>query len=756
MKNRSFDALTSSGSLSVELNRDIGDYAEYLISLLPQEAVGDHADGRMLGQPLSDSDLKALSELVGKKRIIGSDPIVAMLCAHYPGLSPVQREMVERLKAWMLLATLSTQGNNSAIKTGCAQIRLINKNDWLLSNFKTVGDLDTLEFLMAKLRLLLASLQKPVGKGRGSGREGLDAKKLRCLEQLLVPLKDLEGRRGDRDRGPDGPRDPFDEVEEFVDRSDIDLGVGFEGVECALVSDAERPPDDRVSHPYRSRSGQVLDIKIQDREVGRHAILKNRASSLQIRAAIEMRSVGAPCSSMGMTKAEGQTLLTWLWPLIENGDHAAAWLASALFLGRTLENILALPHEKFTGLEKEWWVAKGAHAGQLCIAAPPVPKMTAEIKQVLTPTEPAIFLDLPSPLGLIICDSLKQIETRPDYRDVFLEEAKKCLQGFARTSSVSLSVKKLSTWLPITMSRAGVSRDVIRRLGPSEDFRQRYDASYVASTIQPYREAIKSLFDACGMDNPWIGSVSGLSSDSELRFGSSLLVKPDTIEKLFMLQARNVEALRGRKNELGEFHNEYVLYTYLLLMLGSGYRGVRMPVEEITDYDRHSGELFICDKAKRTDADSRTVVLPMQAQSQIAFYVEHLKRVEIRLRRASPSWSLAADKALRGTGPLLFWMGENRSGDPVTHYLRPSNLMLRFKKRLPLPLNWTRTVLRTRLLERGFAREVVDEYLNHNDDEPPGRGRFSGISYADLANIGSALTSIFSEWGIRDLMGWDE
>ena len=101
------------------------------------------------------------------------------------------------------------------------------------------------------------------------------------------------------------------------------------------------------------------------------------------------------------------------------------------------------------------------------------------------------------------------------------------------------------------------------------------------------------------------------------------------------------------------------MYVYQLLMLASGHRPVRVPLETVRSFDNVSHELFICDKVANHANDSRTIVLPNTACQQLAEYLDHLRVLEVRCRHVAPELCETIQGAISGTRPLLFRIEKN-------------------------------------------------------------------------------------------------
>ena len=70
-----------------------------------------------------------------------------------------------------------------------------------------------------------------------------------------------------------------------------------------------------------------------------------------------------------------------------------------------------------------------------------------------------------------------------------------------------------------------------------------------------------------------------------------------------------------------------------------------------------------------------------------------------------------------------------------------------------LPLNWHRHWLRSKLTERGQPHEYIDQFMGHENDQPPGLGRYSNLTYGGRQSLAACIDSMLAELDITEIGG---
>ena len=182
------------------------------------------------------------------------------------------------------------------------------------------------------------------------------------------------------------------------------------------------------------------------------------------------------------------------------------------------------------------------------------------------------------------------------------------------------------------------------------------------------------------------------------------------------------------------FHNAFVVYTVMLVMYCTGFRAVTDPMFPIREVDRELGLACISDKGEH---HARLVWLPQCCRQQFEHYRSHLTALRRFLFARETRVDRGVGEFLRTipfrAGPslvrrtFLFKNNPDQSEwKPVD--VRPRSLNPYVAKHLPLPLNANRHHLRSRLLELGCDRNVIDAFIGHWERGREPWGSFSSLS----------------------------
>ncbi|MBL4910373.1 MAG: hypothetical protein JKX78_10240 [Alteromonadaceae bacterium] len=213
--------------------------------------------------------------------------------------------------------------------------------------------------------------------------------------------------------------------------------------------------------------------------------------------------------------------------------------------------------------------------------------------------------------------------------------------------------------------------------------------------------------------------------------GSNLQVNSDIVSQLFSILSKNLSDYKGDKFE---FHNQYTLYTLLLLNLSLGHRPVNDPYESAEIFDYYGGTVFICDKESRSDLSARTLVMPDTALAQIKYYSSHLQSMLLYCANILPANTQRIKDALTGSEPFFFFFKNTKIGS-----VTPTNLAHKLKQIFPLPINWHRHYMRTKLRKLGVAGQLVDLWMGHLGIGSTNMSKFSYLSLHDLRQVANKI-----------------
>lgn len=154
--------------------------------------------------------------------------------------------------------------------------------------------------------------------------------------------------------------------------------------------------------------------------------------------------------------------------------------------------------------------------------------------------------------------------------------------------------------------------------------------------------------------------------------------------------------------ELVEYHNAYVLYTFLVTAYCTGYRAVTSPFVSKNMYDPTTGFCVIRDKSSADFYHSRLVWLPELCIKQLESYYLHLETI----KKCS---ALPIIETSRKDGIYFFLTPDGRR-----ETVRPANLKTHLAKfGFHLPVNVSRHFLKSELQENGCPSEIVEILLGH-------------------------------------------
>lgn len=195
-------------------------------------------------------------------------------------------------------------------------------------------------------------------------------------------------------------------------------------------------------------------------------------------------------------------------------------------------------------------------------------------------------------------------------------------------------------------------------------------------------------------------------------------------------------------------HNLYTSYTLILLYLATGHRPVGSPFERLGDMDFETGLIWISDKTSANQRGARVLVLPALARAQLQFWCEHLVRLQARLGRAhTPSLEDRIGAALaqdhRAQQPLFFTLEPDGE---VTELSTAKQRQL-LDKLSPLPLNWSRHLLRSALTSR-IDGQLIDAWMGHAHYAELPFKVASGLGIGDLRQVAAEIDRMMRQNGI--------
>ncbi len=244
-----------------------------------------------------------------------------------------------------------------------------------------------------------------------------------------------------------------------------------------------------------------------------------------------------------------------------------------------------------------------------------------------------------------------------------------------------------------------------------------------------------------------------LSFDSSLiqdqLVGSKLSIKEEKITELFN---QSIDYFKYKPNitlsNIIHYHNNYVLYTYLILSFATAIRRVISPFDTLINFDLVRNIVRISDKENRSNDTSRHIMLCDVASLQIDFYLKHLSNLKSILKANFNKSHLKIDEIFSSKRPFLQLFINNQFKE-LTAY----ELDFYLKQIWPLPSNWARRFMADYLKKFGLKHSLLRCFLGHEEIGLENFGRYSGFCYSDLKTIKEAIDSVFKTLNIQAIRG---
>lgn len=499
--------------------------------------------------------------------------------------------------------------------------------------------------------------------------------------------------------------------------------------------------------------------------------------------AIEMQAQSLPFSYSVPTAAELRTLHRFLLHCLQqhldgNAQNraearlecmAALILLTMLALGQPLSRIRDLRFEaidtskavtlqtKHTTLVLD---AEGGRAAGFWIPAigPAYKTELSNALNAMHPHPPATGFLLPDTLGAgaAIADFLATVQ-RPNNRAFGIEPgtATQTVEQLLRATGLQrLTHPRIAHLLPTLIASLGADPTaqwlLCSESTRSDEPRLFYTQHRVDTLVRLYQRASHRLARQLGIV-PAIPALSPIATDPEAVVGARFVAPADTVRELVCKLTAEIHTSRRTPlfgAPLVDYHASYTLYTWLFQALSTSIRALTSPrANALFSVDNATGparafDAALSDKDDERSSRARLALIDEPLSRQLRSYRSHvdnlLQRLQPQLHRAgADEWQ-----------PLVV-LDERRRFSPLT----PSWVAAELEKRgAPLPANFHRAFLRTELLRRGVAVQVIDAFLGHfNVGESP-FGRFSSFDYGlHRAQLLPALQSLHEELALVPL-----
>ena len=683
------------------------------------------------------AELREMAEFFRSKQLIEKNFVCAMVCSG-PSVGAV-----DRLQAHVLKAVIYDQGQERPGKSvpplACLRIRQLHHKESddaaILAMYERVCDVlndleddDSGDFLIE-----LEAKRKAIKEND------------RAAYDFLSPFESILKRLC-----RDVHREPVRDVKPVLNVADSPLLVD---------SDSETGPDTAVQTVFQDkRKGKREDAEdankyntpppsgpqSQRRSLDAQKHHSNAATARVIRAYMVSPMRWGVLSPHTMSN-----LVKELRAGLESGCRVAnALMVISMFTGRPVSKLVKTRHK---------------HVAD-------APKKEIERDVLLTDPRDPSFLALRS--GLDLTSPEKEFKrcyapSTPTIDIPLPQEIASCLELLRNVSPQTLLDKtqtrlsELREKLPqLTLSRiASAGYQWLYHNGEQRTLLDRLFGASLSHAVPLFYEnmSAQAVFDAY---EDWVDHLNGLFTVAEHRFtvarprtddrvGSQLTPDLSIAGELL----RNFRAVTEWNLSMGEsfrdVHNLFVVYTYLVLSIGTGLRPVKQAFESFADYGELTKWYYILDKASRRAPAPRFVPVPSFAAKQLDYYRQYLLEIGNYLDHHAPSRTYL-EAVMANKAPYLFTLeGENRKPQPLT----PEKVKKVLQDYLPLVLNFHRHTMRTELVKREVSDEVVQALMGHGDMGQEPHARYSALSMRDLEDAADIIEEVALELGLEPLRG---
>ena len=478
----------------------------------------------------------------------------------------------------------------------------------------------------------------------------------------------------------------------------------------------------------RARGNQRLPIR---REMIRRGELDHLVSALRP----WMRAAQAPEALDPAVKAE-----------------AVAMLAMILATGASPDEVHALPivrdeNSVPKGQSRAILYDVGSFFLWVRVPKPDLnPHAYALVPDLLRPTSEGLWLPLPAEISSLLTFTRQSAGTTgtrtllvSDLHDLE-EAATQVLHSINRRHHCQLQLTRLPGVLPqVIADRAGNWSYAWILCGegdPNVHTPLVYQTTPASTLVAAYRRDVAAIFGFSRVATEDASRVTEHAPAVRL-YGSAL----QPIEGVWVELARELREIippcpprRAGITEHVAHHNALVVYTVMLVLVGTGLRAVRDPVESPLDIDWNNALLFVVDKESHARGNERYIPLASQVLEQLRAYRRHLNGLADRMAHRNPKAALLLRAASSGKDPkipfLLFL-----NSDLSLQSVRPATLQPRLENVFPAPLNFGRHHIRTYLTRNGCCGEWIEAWMGHEPVGMEAFGPFSALSIADLRRI---------------------
>lgn len=671
--------------------------------------------------------------------------LLALLVARLPVIAPEEQEWFELLRLWLLVQAVDRASHgvilDENLQQVCTKLRLAHDatSEWL-GFFQRVR-IGQRSFTGLSLGLSYMAGNALAGRSRGGVEfSGSQRQVLRALISIAKP--------------EDHPiNQPFSMPARLTD---IGLATGTAR---------------RLVEPFgRFDETEVDEIVYKTSEIaGEEAADSIRCVEVDPEASITRQGLSA--RTVLLTTAEENQFLPWAWGQPTRAELAQldAWLAGALnapsladrlaaaivwlaiATGRNLERVIEI--QITDELQPEWALTKDLS----CLRrTPPRPRAgwqpDSSSLEWIQPFADHQAIHLPK----VMQETLLGIsEAMPD-----MTSLGELLSRSLKEDPISLGRLRLTSVVP------RLTPLMLSRVMPMRVFGVTNDGLF-ARALSSHPQS--GLPGASAYASWTIGTVSRLlepnqsaSHDPGLNgLGSLLQVDEDRMVASIRAAASQVNKAREASDVLA-FHNCYVAYHVVALLAATGARPIQDPFERHSHFDLKHEFAYVSDKASAPARDGRLIPIPPDLSVWLKeVYPRHLAMLSEVLQPVAPELAEAitqlTDPTIPPSLPLFFLLEQSEKGEIVWRSVSELAISRLGLFGWPLPLNFFRHRLSSRLRAAGLDGEIVDSLLGHAEAWAATHGDYSWrIWSADMEKARPHLLDLFAQTGFVPLTTWNQ
>lgn len=717
-------------------------YSSWLISLSDRNSESVQQTEHQIGSEKYDivqgeKDMVDVYRYIAKNQLIGELPIAAMVSQTWEGSS---EDCVKYsfIKSKILVACIVLEqagGHESSIKAACDRVRLLSlaRYEWL---FKKLPD------FQSEFKNIVEDLKELREAYRGV--ENCDTRNESRVADLHVLLRDyIENRppivrTSARDRITEQnfkiididrslycePKESYREILEVIHHN-----VSY-GLKDNIIPDIPEPT-------------KYLDIKLVSPPLYRKNLAIQASHAREFANKISMKEQMTPCDWNLLTEHEVNTVFSVCYVGAERGELDSLIICLMLITGRGFRQLIGIP---WTPLSKQpiedSWLKRNNKIALLVVNEAKNKEKSTEVVQLTKNVENFLYLLMPKG----IFRGLSQLKAYTgDIEDLHIKVKEK-IKNLNDYYNLHISEARLIRYIYHRSLNLGVDEAdvaIITGLSPKSCPALYYYSPLRQIVYEVYLDHVRSLLISVNRSNDIcdIGIQAG-------RFGDGINVDDKYVSAFYGELASYIEKYRSHADPV-EFHNAYVLFVYELLTLATGFRSVTAPFESIKDINIPYEQLWISDKEVRSGLSARIHLLPKIAIKQLVYFKEHIKAIKHDIKPFNIDVYETMEKILSGDKSLLGFFSENKYES-----LSPRSLKTVVSNLWPLPLNWQRHYMRTRLRECGLEGKLVDAWMGHARFGQEATGRWSGMSIHQHKNISDTANKIMNDLSIKVIKGW--